>query len=154
MRKIGIMLALALVVAGGVLGVGASPCQAQVVYAPAPLPPPGHVAIAPWVGNNTPWTYYNGDWFYNGVLHYFFGPKYGWAPYYAYAPTYVVRPAHWYGPKWQAWYRAHPAYWENFHRTYPYWHGHRVGHYYDEAFYDHHHHGQGNGWQRGYYGHP
>ncbi len=32
--------------------------------------------------------YYNGDWFLNGILYYFFGPRYGWAPYYAYAPTY------------------------------------------------------------------
>ena len=155
MKKISIFLALALVVAGGALGVvGASPCLAQVVLAPAPVPPPGHVAAAPWVGNNTPWTYYNGDWFLNGVLYYFFGPKYGWAPYYAYAPTYIVRPAHWYGPKWNSWYHAHPAYWENFHRAYPYWHEHRAGHRYDEAFYNRYHHGQGPGWQRGYFGHP
>jgi hypothetical protein len=106
----------------------------------------------PWVGQNTPWTYYNGDWFLNGVLYYFFGPKYGWAPYYSYAPVYVVRPPQWYGPKWNKWYRAHPVYWQNFNRAYPYWRNHRAGYRYNEAFYNQHHHGQGGGWQHGYHG--
>ncbi len=156
MKKVGILLVLALLLTGGTLGTLSSPSQAQVlaqVLVPAPVPQPS--AMAPWVGNNTPWTYYNGDWFNNGILYYFFGPKYGWAPYYSYAPTYIVRPTHWYGPKWDTWYRAHPVYWENFHHAYPYWRDHRVGHHYDEAFYNRYHHGQGNGWQRGYYyGHP
>jgi hypothetical protein len=156
MKKVGILVALALVFAGSVLGVMALPGQAQVVYAPGPPPPPPpmRTAVAPWVGANTPWTFYNGDWFYNGMLYYFFGPKHGWAPYHAYAPTAIVRPAHWYGPRWTTWYQAHPVYWENFHRASPYWHEHRVGHRYDEAFYNRYHHGQGGGWQRGYYGQP
>jgi len=145
MKKMSILLALAILLTGSALGTMASPSQAQVC---APLAPCS--TMAPWVGSNTPWTFYNGDWFNNGVLHYYFGPKYGWAPYYAYAPTYIVRPAHWYGPKWDRWYHAHPVYWEHFHRAYPYWRDHRIGQRYDEGFYNHHHHGQGRGWQRGY----
>ena len=147
MKKGSILLVLAVLLTGGALGIMSVPSQAQF-YGPPPAPPPQTMA-APWVGQNTPWTYYNGDWFQNGILHYFFGPKYGWAPYYAYAPTYIVRPPQWYGPKWQKWYRAHPVYWQNFQRTYPYWHGHRVGHRYDEAFYNRYHHGHGRGWHRG-----
>ena len=71
--------------------------------APAPA---GARLGAPYVGPNTPWVYNTGDWFLNGILYYFFGPRYGWAPYYAYPETYVVRPGQWYGPKWQGWYRA------------------------------------------------
>ena len=152
MKKVSILLVLAILLTGGALGTMSSPSEAQV-FGPVPQPA-APVAMAPWVGQNTPWTFYNGDWFLNGVLYYFFGPKYGWAPYYAYAPTYIVRPAHWYGPRWNTWYQAHPVYWEHFHHDYPHWRDHRVGHHYDEAFYNRYHHGQGPGWQRGYYAHP
>lgn len=149
MKKVGIILMLMIMVAGGVFGAIPALSQAQV-YAPPPLRP----ALAPAVGPNTPWVFYNGDWFLNGILHYFFGPKYGWAPYYAYPRVYVVRPASWYAPRWNVWYREHPVYWNNFHRKYPYWRGHKVGHHYDEAFYVNHHNGQGGGWHRGFPGKP
>jgi len=153
MKKVSILLVLALLVTGGALGITSLPSQAQF-HRPPPGPPPATTALPPqpWVGQNTPWTYYNGDWFLNGVLYYFFGPKYGWAPYYAYAPTYIVRPGKWYGPNWNKWYRAHPVYWQNFNRTYPYWHKHHEGYRYDEGFYNRYHHGQGGGWQHGYHG--
>jgi len=147
MKKVSLMLILAVVLAGGAtLSLGAA-SQAQV-YAP---PPPNHLA-APWVGPNTPWVFYNGDWFLNGMLYYFFGNKYGWAPYYAYTPAYVVRPAYWYAAKWHAWYKAHPVYWNNFQRQYPYWRNHRHGYRYDENFYNRYHRGQEGGWHRGFHG--
>ena len=149
LKKVGILLALALLLTGGALGTMSAPSQAQVLV---PGPPPTATSMAPWVGPNTPWTFYNGDWFNNGILYYFFGPKYGWAPYYTYAPVHIARPAHWYGPKWNKWYRSHPAHWKNFRQAYPYWHDHRVGHRYDEGFYNRYHHGKGRGWQKGYYG--
>jgi hypothetical protein len=58
---------------------------------------------SPWVGPNTPWVFYQGDWFSNGMLYYFYGNQYGWAPYYAYPSTYIVREVYWYGPKWTTW---------------------------------------------------
>jgi hypothetical protein len=153
MKKVSILLVLALLVTGGALGITSLPSQAQYYGPPSGPPPTTAMPAQPWVGQNTPWTYYNGDWFLNGVLHYFFGPKYGWAPYYAYAPTYIVRPGQWYGPKWNKWYRAHPVYWQNFNRAYPYWRNHHVGYRYDEGFYNKYHHGQGGGWQHGYHWH-
>jgi hypothetical protein len=146
MKKVSIIFMLAIMAAGGVLGASPVPSQAQV-YVPAPRPV---VVATPYVGANTPWVYYQGDWFRNGVLYYFFGNQYGWAPYYAYAPTYIVRPTQWYAPRWNNWYKAHPVYWTNFQRQYPYWHDHRVGRVYDQKFYNRYHHGQGPGWQKGY----
>jgi hypothetical protein len=151
MKKVSILLVLAILLTGGALAILSVPSQAQF-YGPGPAPPPVAPAMAPFVGANTPWVYYNGDWFLNGVLYYFFGPKYGWAPYYAYAPVYIVRSPKWYGPKWNKWYHAHPVYWQNFQRAYPYWHNHREGQRYDQNFYNRYHHGQGGGWQKGYHG--
>ena len=68
----------------------------------------------PWVGPKSPWTYYHGDWFNNGKLHYYYGQKQGWAPYHAHPPGAVERPGNWYGEKWENWYRAHPNFRENF----------------------------------------
>lgn len=147
MKTLGIIFALTILLAGGAIGSMSSLSQAQV-YAP---PPPRHL-VTPWAGPNTPWVFYNGDWFSQGVLYYFFGPQYGWAPYYAYPRVYVVRPAYWYAPTWNAWYKANPGYWKHFHQTYPYWRVHQVGHHYDEAFYNRHHHGQGRGWHSGLQG--
>ena len=108
-----------------------------------------------WVGANTPWTYFQGDWFSNGILYNFFGNQYGWAPYYAYPTTYIIRPTTWYEPRWNSWYQGHPRYWTNFHRQYPYWRGHHAGQHYDQNFYNAHHRGQGAGWNRGFHGlHP
>jgi hypothetical protein len=146
MKKLITILMLTVLLAGGALAALPGPSQAQV------YPPPVVVQAAPWVGPNTPWVYYNGDWFLNGVLHYFFGPQYGWAPYYSYPRTYIVRPGRWYGPKWHNWYRSHPVYYENFRRSYPYWRNHHAGRHYDQRFYKQYHHGHGRGWHRGWQG--
>jgi hypothetical protein len=145
MKVVSIILALVLGLAGGAMSVMSPAAQAQVIVPGLP-----QAAAVPWVGANTPWTFYNGDWFLNGVLYYFFGNQMGWAPYYAYAPTYIVRPTYWYAPRWNTWYKAHPTYWTNFERRYPYWHGHRAGQHYDQNFYNRYHHGQGGGWQKGF----
>jgi hypothetical protein len=151
MKKVSIIFVLAMVLAGGVMSGMPAPSQAQV-YVPAPPPPAPRAVVvsAPWVGTNTPWVYYQGDWFLNGVLYNFFGNQYGWAPYYAYAPTYIVRPTQWYAPRWNNWYKSHPVYWKNFQRQYPYWHNHQPGRHYDRNFYNKYHHGQGPGWQKGF----
>jgi hypothetical protein len=132
--------------------IAAMSAGAQAQYGYNYPPPPADPYSQPWVGPNTPWVYYNGDWFLNGILQYFFGPQYGWAPYYAYPFTYVVRPYNWYEPKWLTWYQRNPHYWENFQRAYPYWRGHREGQRYEQSFYEMHHRGQGAGWQKGFQG--
>ena len=147
MKKLRFILMIAILLTGGVMSTMSTPSQGQVYAPPPPIP-----VSTPWVGPNTPWVFYNGDWFLNGVLSYFFGPKYGWAPYYAYPSTYIVRPSNWYAPRWHDWYRAHPVYWEKFHRSYPYWRDHHVGRRYGEDFYERHHHGQGGGWHHGWHG--
>ena len=146
MKKVSILVALALALAGGAIGVRSPAAQAQVL-----VPGPAQAVAAPYVGPNTPWVFYQGDWFLNGVLYYFFGNRMGWAPYYAYAPTYIVRPTYWYAPRWNSWYKAHPTYWQNFQRQYPYWHTHHPGQHYDRNFYNKYHHGQGSGWQKGFH---
>jgi hypothetical protein len=151
MKKVSFILVLAILLAGGAVGTLSTSSYAQVYAYP---PPPQNLYANPWVGPNTPWVYYNGDWFLNGVLYYFFGNRYGWAPYYAYAPTYIVRPQVWYAPRWNAWYRGHPTYWKNFYRKYPYWRGHQYGYRYDRNFYEKYHRGQGGGWQKGFHGGP
>lgn len=150
MKRLSLILALAIVLGGGAMGVMSAPAQAQYGYNYPP--PPQNVYATPWVGPQTPWVYYQGDWFLNGVLYNFFGNRYGWAPYYMYAPTYIVRPKTWYAPKWQTWYQRNPHYGQNFRRQYPYWAGHKPGRHYDEKFYERHHHGQGEGWHRGFHG--
>jgi hypothetical protein len=147
MKKLTFILVLAVILSGGALGAMSAPAYAQAYQYP---PPPPNPYASPWVGSNTPWVYYSGDWFLNGLLYYFFGPQYGWAPYYAYSPTYIVRPKTWYAPRWQAWYVGHPIYWQNFHRKYPYWRGHRTGQRYNQQFYEKYHHGQGAGWHKGF----
>jgi hypothetical protein len=114
-------------------------------------PPPQYSYGAPWVGTGTPWVFYQGDWFYNGMLYYFFGPQYGWAPYYAYPTTYIVRTTYWYEPRWNTWYHQHPQYVQTFSQRYPYWREHHVGQRYDQNFYNRYHQGQGGGWQKGYH---
>ncbi len=141
-------LVLVILLARGAIGAMSGPAAAQGYYPPQPQA----VAVNPWVGNNTPWTFYKGDWFLNGVLQYFFGPRYGFAPYYAYPTVYIVRPENWYAPGWNSWYQGHPQYWSNFERQYPYWRGHQVGHVYDQNFYNQYHRGQGGGWNQGFQG--
>jgi len=148
MKKLIILLILAISLGAGTMGAMPGLSQAQVYP-----PPPPHAVAAPWVGANTPWVYYHGDWFLNGILYYFFGPHYGWAPYYGYPETNIVRPGHWYGPRWEGWYHAHPAYGENFEHRYPHWREHQVGHHYGEEFYNRYHPGQGGGWHHGGTGH-
>ena len=115
-------------------------------------PPPQYSYATPWVGPNTPWIYYQGDWFLNGLLYYNYGDRYGWAPYYAYPTTYIVRPAHWYEARWNNWYQQHPQYVQTFTQRYPYWRTHHYGQHYDQNFYNRYHPGQGAGWQRGFHG--
>lgn len=145
MKKVSLMLALAILLTGGAISATSTSSNAQVYP-----PPPQNLYATPWVGASTPWVYYNGDWFLNGILYYFFGPQYGWAPYYAYAPTFIVRPNQWYAPRWNAWYNEHPRYWKEFHRQYPYWRDHRRSQHYNEVFYLKHHRGQGPGWHKGF----
>ncbi len=147
MKKLGIIFALTILLAGGAIGTMSTFSHAQV-YAP----PPPRPLLTPWVGNNTPWVFYKGDWFLNGILYNFFGPKYGFAPYYAYPPVYIVRPNNWYAPKWNAWYQGRPQYWNNFERQYPYWRGHQPGQHYNQNFYNTYHRGQGGGWNQGFHG--
>ena len=64
MRKLSFILALAILLAAGVLGLMSTPSGAQGIvttytYPAPPLDPLEH----PWVGPNTPWVYYHGDWF-------------------------------------------------------------------------------------------
>jgi hypothetical protein len=115
-------------------------------------PPPQNPYATPWVGSNTPWVFYQGDWFLNGMLYNFFGNQYGWAPYYAYPPTYIVRPNNWYEARWNTWYQQNPQYWQTFTQKYPYWRDHRYGQRYDQNFYNRYHRGQGEGWQKGFHG--
>jgi len=151
MKKIAFILMTAILLAGGAIAAMSAPSYAQVYEYPPPPPDP---YASPWVGPDTPWVYYNGDWFLNGVLYYFYGPEYGWAPYYAYAPSYIVRPETWYAPRWLAWYKGQPQYWESFQRQYPYWREHREGQRYNQQFFEQHHHAQGGEWQKGFKGHP
>jgi hypothetical protein len=125
-----------------------SPGYGGAYYAP----PPQNIYATPWVGPNTPWVYYRGDWFLNGMLYNYYGNRYGWAPYYAYPSTYVVRPHNWYEPRWNTWYQQHPHYWQTFSQKYPYWRGHQPGQHYDQNFYNRYHRSQGEGWQRGFHG--
>ena len=142
MKNIRILLALTILLTGGAAAALSLPAQAQVC-GPVAAYSPG----APWVGANTPWVYYNGDWFHNGTLHNYYGPQYGWAPHNAYAPVHLVRPAQWYGPKWHSWYQARPHYWKHFHHQYPHWRGHRAGHPYDGGYYSMRP-GPGKGWKK------
>jgi hypothetical protein len=149
MKRIIYVLALAILLAGGAAAPVSAPAHAQVYHY---APPPADIYAYPWVGPNTPWIYYNGDWFLNGVLYYYFGPLFGWAPYYAFPPIFIVRPHEWYEPKWHTWYERNPQIIVHFHRTYPIWRGHTHSHRYDRSFYDKHHHGRDAGWQGGFRG--
>jgi hypothetical protein len=150
MKRLSFIFALAILLAGGAIGAMSAPSYAQYGYNYPP--PPQNPNATPWVGSNTPWTFYQGDWFLNGILQNFFGNQNGWAPYYAYQPSYIVRPNDWYEPKWNAWYQNNPHYRQNFEQKYPYWRGHQAGHYYDRNFYNKYHRGQGGGWHQGFHG--
>jgi hypothetical protein len=152
MKKLIFMLAIAILVAGGAVGAMSTPSYAQGYDGYNYPPPPQNTYASPWVGSNTPWTYYNGDWFLNGILYYFFGNNYGWAPYYSYPPTYIVRPNDWYGQRWNTWYQRNPNYWKSFTQRYPYWRNHQYTQHYDQKFYEQHHRGQGGGWNQGFHG--
>ena len=152
MKKSGLIFILAMVLAAGAIGARSTPSYAQGYAGYNYPPPPQNIYATPWVGSNTPWVFYQGDWFLKGVMYNFFGPQYGWAPYYAYPPTYIVRPVTWYEPRWHKWYQGHPHYWQSFQRQYPYWRGHQAGRRYDQNFYNRHHRGQGAGWNQGFHG--
>jgi len=147
MKNIAFILMPAILLAGGAVAVMCAPSYAQLYEYPPPPPDP---YASPWVGPDTAWVYFNGDWFLNGILYYFYGPDYGWAPYYAYSPDYIVRPGTWYAPRWLAWYQSQPRYLESFQRQYPHWREHRQGKRYSQEFFEQHHGGQGGGWQKGF----
>ncbi len=149
MKRSIIFLLLVITLAGGAIVAMSGPSSAQGYYMARPVQP---VVVQPYVGTNTPWTFYKGDWFMNGILYYFFGPKIGFAPYYAYPQVYIVRPQNWYAPGWNAWYQARPQYWNNFERQYPQWRAHQIGTHYDQNFYNRYNRGQGGGWNRGFQG--
>ena len=149
MKRPIVFLLLVILLAGGAIGAMSGPSSAQGYYYQHPTQ---NVAVTPYVGNNTPWTFYKGDWFLNGILQYFFGPRIGFAPYYAYPQVYIVRPNNWYAPGWNSWYQGHPEYWNNFERQHPEWRGHQVGRHYDQNFYNRYHSGQGGGWNQGFHG--
>ena len=152
MKRRSLILALAILLAGGGIGAMSAPSYAQGYEGYDYPPPPQNPDATPWVGSNTPWTFYQGDWFLNGVLQNYFGNRNGWAPYYTYPSTYIVRPNNWYEPKWNAWYQHNPHYWQNFEQNYPYWRGHQPGKHYNQKFYNKYHNGQGGGWRQGFHG--
>jgi len=152
MKKTGLIFILAILLAAGAIGARSAPSYAQGYAGYNYPPPPQNIYATPWVGSDTPWTFFQGDWFLKGVLYNFFGPQYGWAPYYAYPPTYIVRPVNWYEPRWHKWYQGNPHYWKNFQRQYPYWRKHQAGQRYDQNFYNRYHRGQGAGWNQGFHG--
>ena len=151
MKKSTFILMTAILLAGGAVSGLPALSHAQGYEYP---PPPENSYASPWVGPDTPWVYYNGDWFLDGVLYYYYGPEYGWAPYYAYDAGYIVRSDIWYAPRWQVWYRGRPQYLERFQEQYPYWRAHHEGERYDRRFYEQHHRGQSGGWQKGFHGGP
>jgi len=152
MKKLSLILAVAILLAGGASAAMSGPSYAQGYGGYDYPPPPQDIYATPWVGTNTPWVFYNGDWFLKGILYLFFGNQYGWAPYYSYPPVYIVRPNYWYAPRWNVWYQGNPQYWNNFVRQYPYWAGHHAGQRYDQNFYNRYHRGQGGGWHQGFHG--
>jgi hypothetical protein len=152
MKKQVLILALAILLAGCVGPQMAPPMNGQTYGGGYNALPPSNSYATPWVGANTPWVYYQNDWFLNGVLYHNYGNQYGWAPYYSYPPTYIVRPNNWYGPRWHTWYQQNPQYHQNFTQKYPYWRGHHSGQRYDQNFYNQHHQGQGGGWHKGFHG--
>ena len=80
MKKLIFVLAIAILLAGSVVGIMSAPSYAQGYGGYNYPPPPQDPYATPWVGPNTPWTYYNGDWFLNGILYYFFGNNFGMGP--------------------------------------------------------------------------
>ncbi len=117
MKKLSVVLALALLLAGGIVTTAAY-AQAYPGYN-YPPPPPNPYA-SPWVGPGTPWVFYGGNWFMNGVPFFYYGVDCGWGPVNAYPPALIVRPNYWYGPMWTSWYQARPYYWDNFVPMQPY----------------------------------
>lgn len=98
---------LVLGIMGGVVAIAAAQ-EAEVAV----------IAVGePWVGPSTPWVFWNSNWYYNGILYGFYGPR-GWWPRSYYGNEFIVRNNVWYGPRWNNWYRGHPSYWRNFHRDY------------------------------------
>ncbi len=152
MKRHSLIFVLVILLAGCAVGPTSTPSYAQGYGGYNYPPPPSNPYATPWVGANTPWVFYQGDWFLNGLLYSFFGNQYGWAPYYSYPPTYIVRPYTWYEPRWNTWYQHNPHYWQSFNQKYPYWRGHHAGQRYDQNFYNAHHRGQGGGWNQGFHG--
>ncbi len=150
MKKLILVLLLAVFVAGGTMAAMSAPASAQPYEYPAA---PGDPYVNPWVGPGSCWVFYNGDWFCNGVLYYYFGPVYGWSPYWAFPVSFIVYEPYWYGPMWGAWFTAHPNVVNVFINTFPFWRSHHHGEHPDREFFEKHHGGKGS-WQGGWKGHP
>ena len=147
MKKLIILLILAISLGAGMIGAMPGISQAQVVPPAAP-----YATGAPWIGVNTPWVYYNGDWFLNGILYSFW-------------------PSIWMGPVLRLsrnlYRQTRPLVWSEmgqvvsrpsglpgkFPARLPNWREHQVGRHYGEEFYNRYHPGQGGGWHHGVPGH-
>jgi hypothetical protein len=90
MKRLSLILAVAILLTGGAIGAISGPSYAQGYGGYNYPPPPPNIYGTPWVGTNTPWTFYNGDWFLNGILYFFFGNQYGWASYLYYKTQLLV----------------------------------------------------------------
>ncbi len=155
MKKLSFIMVAAVMLAVVLQGTISAPALAQSVSVEAKSytypAPPQKPAEHPWVGPNTPWTYYNNDWFYKGTLYYDYGER-GWAPYYSYETTTVTRPSDYYDTKWSVWYQKNPTYTETLIREHPYWKEHHVGTVYNENFYITHDKREGeNRWRRAWH---
>ena len=144
MKKLSLMLALAILLAGGAIGATSTSSGAQVYP-----PPPQNLYATPWVGANTPWVFYNGDWFLNGSSALLFWPS-TWMGSLLRLCSYLYRQT-------QSLVCASvecvvpgtPALLEEFSSPISLLAEHRYGHRYNENFYHQHHRGQGAGWQKG-----
>ena len=128
-----------------------APSYAQAYHYP---PPPSDPYATPWVGSNTPWVYYNGDWFLNGILYYFFGPQIRLGPVLLLCSHLYRETQHLVCSEVADVVQGHPDYCQHFQQAYPYWREHRQGRRYDEKFFEQHQHGQVGEWQKGFRGHP
>ena len=72
----------------------------------------------PYVGQGTPWFFYNDLWYLNGLAYGCYGSL-GWFPLGYYPVGMLVYPNNFYhNPYWHKWYGAHPECGRNFHGAY------------------------------------
>ena len=151
MKKISFILMTAILLAGGAVAVMSTHSYAQVYEYP---PPPSDPSASPWVRSDTPWVYYDGDWFMNGILYYYYGPDYGGPPITLILSAILSDPEP--GMLRDGWrgIRGSLLTWRVFNGSILVGRGHRQGQRYSQKFYEQHHGGQGGGWQQGLQGPP